>query len=177
MAKKKTEAPELPTKAKLTKLRKLVQAQMDLEDEVKESEESLKDTKQQLLVVSQTTIPEYMAVLGFASLTLDDGSAVKLMPYVMAKSTEEGLDWLIDHGHEDLVKHDITVHYTKGEDAKAKELLAAIKKLGRVSDAKTHVHNSTLKAFIKEEVENGRDIPLALFDDASVGQVAKITRP
>ena len=47
------------------------------------------------------------------------------------------------------------------------------RKKGFVPDKKTEVHSSTLRAFVKERVENGEEFPMELFG-AFVGQRAVI---
>lgn len=63
--------------------------------------------------------------IGLTRFDLDDGSVVTVKPtyggYIKHDNKEEAHKWLKDHGHDDLIKNQITVAFGRGEDAKASE--------------------------------------------------------
>ena len=60
-------------------------------------------------------------------------------------------------------------------DNTANKVMLDLENKGYHPESKTHIHSSTLKAFIKERVENGKPIDLDLFG-AFVAKTADIKR-
>ena len=67
-----------------------------------------------------------------------------------------------DNGHEDLIKNTITCDFGRGEDGNAKVLKETLTGSGVSYTDKTAVHPQTLKAFVREQVESGQNLPLDL---------------
>jgi hypothetical protein len=65
--------------------------------------------------------------------------------------------------------------FGRGEDDQASAFKALASQQGLAAEQKTDIHPQTLRAFIKERVENGDDFPMELFG-AWVGQRAVIKR-
>jgi hypothetical protein len=74
----------------------------------------------------------------------------------------EAFRWLRDHGHGDLIKNVVSSTFGKGEDDMASQALFLLEESGFSADQKQAVHPATLKAFVKEQVEKGENIPLDL---------------
>jgi hypothetical protein len=84
--------------------------------------------------------------------------------------------WLRDHGYGDLIKNTVSCTFGRDEDEDAREFYELAESSGYCAEAKTEVHPSTLRAFVKERVEAGDDFPMELFG-AWVGQRATISKP
>jgi len=67
------------------------------------------------------------------------------------------------------------VSFGRGEDNAAKNAVGILREQGFDPDVKTHIHPMTLKAFVKERVEDGKPIDLDLFG-AYVVNAAEIRR-
>ena len=97
-----------------------------------------------------------MQELGLESLTLKDGSAVKVKQLVQAsipvKHRETAFQWLRDRGHGDLIKNQISAEFGKGEDQSAGKFIENIKSLGYEPKQKVWVEPMTLKAFVREQI-------------------------
>ena len=70
--------------------------------------------------------------------------------------------WLIKHGFGDIIKREVTAKFGKNDD-KWKLAVEALQAKGIEIDTKEAVHHSTLRAFAKEQMEQGTDIPVDLF--------------
>ena len=120
-----------------------------------------------------------MHELGLESLTLKDGSAVKVKQLVQAsipvKHRETAFQWLRDRGHGDLIKNQISAEFGKGEDKSAGEFIDNIKSLGYEPKQKVWVEPMTLKAFVREQIAEGVDIPMETFG-IFVGAETKISK-
>lgn len=174
------DAQAIPESQRLEEIAKLAQEQIKLEAGVAKAEEDLKIAKENLREVSERKLPEAMTAVHMKEFKLTDGTKITVKPYYTAKvddeNREEAHTWLIDNGHQDLIKHQINVPLGKGEDHIARVLTEWLKENGITYTDKEGVHWQTLIAFIKEQIENGRDLPLDLFR-VFIGQKAKVVRP
>ena len=144
----------------------LANSQRELENKIKQQEEELRETKRQLKQVSEVDIPEALAESGLSEIKLTDGTKVSVQQFYSASipkdKIDEALDWLRDNGHGDLIKNAISVDFGKGEDEQAAKLKQQLAKQGRSLTDKTGVHPQTLRAFAREQVEKGQNLPLDL---------------
>jgi len=140
----------------------------DLEDQVKTDEELLKDKKKELERLSGEVIPTLLSELGISSLKLADGSAVDVKPYYAAnislKNREEAYNWLRSNGLGDIIKNEITVSFGRDEDNKATTYVNLAKGQGYQPTQKLKVEPMTLKALVRERIENGKDMPTDIFN-------------
>ena len=151
----------------------------DLEDQVKIDEELLKDKKSDIEKISGDVIPTLLSEMGLSSLKLADGSAVDVKPYYAAnislKNREAAYNWLRSNGLGDIIKNEITVSFGRNEDNKAADYANLAKGQGYQPTQKLKVEPMTLKALVRERIENGKDMPADIFN-VFVGNRTKITR-
>jgi len=95
--------------------------------------------------------------------------------HIKAENRETAFDWLRQNGFDDIIKNTVSCGFGRGEDREAAEFIDYAQGLGYAAEQKTEVHSSTLKAWVKERVQNGETFPMELFG-AYVGQRAKIVR-
>jgi len=157
----------------------LAARQLKLEQELTDLEDQLKAKKEELTQVSEKDLPEALAECGLSEIKLLDGSKVTVKPYYQASPPKEKYDeamaWLRDHGHGDLIKNDVTVSFGKGEDSSAAEFKAHLVEVGTSFTDKTGVHPMTFKAFVREQVETGQNLPFDLLG-IYIGQKASIKK-
>ena len=151
----------------------------DLEDEFKNEEESLKNKKREIEKISGEIIPTLLSEMGLSSLKLADGSAVEVKPYYAANisvnNREAAYSWLRSNGLGDIIKNDITVSFGRNEDNKAAEYANLAKGQGYQPTQKLKVEPMTLKALVRERIENNKDMPMDIFN-VFVGNRTKLTR-
>ena len=156
-----------------------VKSLKELEDELKADEESLKNKKKEIERISGEVIPTMLSEMGLSSLKLADGSAVDVKPYYMANisivNREAAYGWLRSNGLGDIIKNDITVSFGRNEDNKAAEYANLAKGQGFQPTQKLKVEPMTLKALVRERIENGKDMPTDIFN-VFVGNRTKIKR-
>lgn len=145
----------------------LVRQQLVLEQRVDDLTTELKRAQQDLAHISGEVLPAALAEHGLTELKMADGSKVTVSSFVSASITKEKSDaahqWLRERGFGDLIKNTVSVNFGKGEDEKAVELVDTLSNMGLDADQKEAVHPSTLKAFVKEQIEKGVEIPSDLF--------------
>lgn len=149
------------------------------EDQVQRLESELKEAKKRLLRLTDEDLPAMLLELGLSSFELDDGSKVTMRPtygaHIKAENKETAFGWLRSNEYGDLIKNTVSCQFGRGEDHEALEFMENAQKLGYAAEQKTDVHPSTLKAWVKERVQNGDEFPMELFG-AFVGQRATISR-
>ena len=163
----------------LTSLANQVKTLRTLEDQVKTDEELLKDKKKELERISGEVIPTLLSEMGLASLKLADGSAIEVKQYYAAnisvKNREAAYNWLRSNNLGDIIKNEITVSFGRDEDNKATTYVNLAKGQGYQPTQKLKVEPMTLKALVRERIENGKDMPSDIFN-VFVGNRTKLTR-
>jgi hypothetical protein len=163
----------------LTTVAGMARAIRDKEAEVADLEQKLKAEKKALLKMTDEDLPTMLAEIGLTSMSLDDGSQISVKPTygasILVDNKPKAYDWLRDNGYDDIIKNTVACTFGRGEDDKASAFKAIAEQEGYFAEQKTDIHPQTLRAFVKERVENGDDFPMELFG-AYVGQRAIIKR-
>lgn len=159
-------------------LSNLVRQLRNLDAEVATIEENLKGLRQERQKLTLELIPGLMDEMGVERLDVDGVSVFRKLivsASIPEKNKAEAFGWLRENNLDDIIKNDVVLSFGKGEDNVAKDLVATLEEQGFEPNVKTHVHSSTLKAFVKERVENGQPIDLDMFG-AFVVNAADIRR-
>ena len=151
----------------------------DEEEYISSLESDLKKAKKGLLKLTDEDLPTMLAEIGLSSMELDDGSEVTVKQTygasILVDNRPAAYEWLREKGYDDIIKNTVACQFGRGEDDKAASFKAIAEKEGHYAEQKTEIHPQTLRAFVKERVENGDDFPMELFG-AYVGQRAVIKR-
>ncbi len=163
----------------LSRVSELVRKQIALEKRVEDIEEELKAAKENLRQIAEQDLPNALHEMGMKEVKMEDGSVVSVSNFynvsIPKDKTEEAFDWLRLNGHGDLVKNVVSATFGRAEDNRAKDLIGKLSDEGYAVAQKQWVEPMTLKAFAKEQVEQGSDIPTDLFG-LYIGEKAKIRR-
>ena len=156
----------------------LVRALRNVEKQIEDAENHLKVLKQEKHKLSVENIPALMDEMGVERLDVD-GLTVERKMMVHASIPQDRKDeafaWLRENNLDDIIKNDITCSFGKGEDNMAGDVVGMLQERGFDPKTKTHVHPSTLKAFVKERVTEGKPIDLDMFG-AFIANAAQIRR-
>ncbi|MCK5609904.1 hypothetical protein KAR91_48980 [Candidatus Pacearchaeota archaeon] len=173
----KKEGKELPSNEKLKQLGEMVNRLATLEDLVSDVLDNLDILNKEMTTLNTQKIPDLFDEFGLSKLSLADGAEVKIQRSYAATITGnnkvECHKWLRKNKFGSLIKHQIVTDLKKGEDKEAKEIMKLTKKLGITYTDKESVHAQTLKAFVKEQIEDGKDFPQELFKVFPI-RIAKI---
>ena len=146
---------------------------------VKELDERLKEEKKKLLKMTDEDLPALMTEANSMEFTLLDGSKVTIKPQyggsIKVDNRPAAYEWLREHGHDDIIKNTVSCQFGRGEDDLASSFKAFAEKEGYVPNQTEKIEPMSLRAFVKERVENGDEFPMDLFG-AYVGQRAVITK-
>ena len=159
--------PKEVSATSLEEITGLANLQSSLTKTVLGLEAELKVAKAKLRQVSEEDLPLALRATGLKSITLDDGQRIDATTFYRAnisvKNRPDAHQWLRDHGFDDIIKNEVTATFGRGEDTSATDALKALNEMGYNCTQKESVHASTLKAFTKEQLEKGTDIPQELF--------------
>lgn len=148
---------------KLEAVAELAQQQIIMEHLVTTLDDQLKKAKEGLRKLSEEIFPAKMFELGVAAFTLKDGSKITVKPFYQASISEEKRDqahrWLEENGHGSLIKALVAVEFGKDSKEDQTKAFTLLAEAGFMPTKKESVHSSTLKAFVKEQMESGKVLP------------------
>ena len=100
-------------------LASLVSQLSEITDAIEACENKLKDLKGQKAKIEENYIPSLMEEMGQTEGTWN-GVRVKLVQKIDARITEAkkeaAFEWLRENGHDGIIKNDVTMSFSKGED-------------------------------------------------------------
>ena len=137
------------------------------QNEISALEEKLKWLKNTETTLSEQTIPDLMHKAGTTLVKLNDGTKVEVKPFYSARipisRTEEAYTWLRSNGHGDLIKNNVMLSFGRNQDNEAKSLVEDLRSKGHTVKQTEKVEPMTLKAFVKEQIQNGKNVPSDVF--------------
>ena len=135
--------------------------------ELNELEEAVKAKKEELRLTSEQELPDAMQASGLTQITLSNGAKITINEFYNAhisKANQElAYKWLESNGHEGLIKNEVLLKFGREEDTVVQETVSALKSRGLSPEIRQSIHPSTLKAFVKEQLTTGKDIPTEPF--------------
>jgi hypothetical protein len=145
---------------------------------VDQAEQDLKKAKEELRSIQEELLPQAMTAMGLSQLKLESGEKLTVSNYYQAsvkvEDREAAFNWLHDTGNGDIIKHNVSVDFKKGEGEDARQACEKLSELGLVPKDEIKIAPMTLKAFVREEIEAGRELPKEF--NVYVGQKATIKR-
>ena len=141
---------------------------LETQKQILKTEEELTKLKEVEDTLSEQTIPNLMHKIGLELLKLKDGSSVEVKPKYKARipesRSEEAFAWLRENGHGDLIKNQISMEFGMKQDNEAKSIVEELKNKGLPVQQKQFVHPSSLRGFVREQIQDlGKDVPADLF--------------
>lgn len=151
----------------------------NLDNQIKDVEEELGKLKSKYRELSEVDIPSMLSELGLSEITLADGNKISTATYYSARISDDKRDeafgWLNDNGFADIIKNTVSVSFGRDEDDSARKLVDSLEDNGYATAQKKWVEPMTLKAFVREQVEKGSDLPLETFN-VYIGQKTRIIK-
>lgn len=155
------------TDGELTIVSDLANKQLKLASEVSELEADLKAKKEELRLTSEQELPDAMQQAGLTQITLSSGEKIAINEFYNAHiskaNQEKAYEWLVTNGHEGLIKNEVLLKFGREETEVVDQTVSALQSRGLSPEVRQSVHPSTLKAFVKEQITNGNDIPTEPF--------------
>ena len=160
-------------------LSNLIRRSIDIDDQIKDAEQHLKDLKFKKHKINTEDIPALMESMGGLTTIEVDDHKVKLRNYVHARIPEnrkqEAYAFLRSIGEQSIIKNEVTVSFDRGQDNMAGDLVGELNNRGLEPNQKTHIHPMTLKGWCKDRIDQGKELDFDLFG-IHAGVEAKVTR-
>ena len=173
----------------------LAERQLQLEDDIVALEDQLKQAKQDLKRVTEQDLPELMQSLNIKEFKLNDGTRITVNDIVSGSIPSQGaidkakgdkrddlklrqercFEYLRGAHASSMIKNVVEVQFQSGEDEKCAEFKEALGETDHLYSSKAGVHPSSLNAWLKEQIAEGKNVP---YEDFKVftGNRAKIER-
>lgn len=146
----------------LQRVVQLAELLLKLRANVERLETDLETAKKDMRRVEQEDLPDLMQELGLQTFKLTTGETIEVKQDVECGISEErrarAHSWLTENGFGGLIKTEVVAKF--GRDQR-EEAVACAEQIG--GEMVERVHPSTLKSFVKEQMEAGRAIPFDLF--------------
>jgi len=169
-----------PDEAALGQINALALEMERLDSQLQGIEVAMKANRERYRQIALREMPDLLQQAGLKSCKLLDGSTLEVAPKyygnISEGNREAAHEWLRANGFAGIIKNEYKVAFGMGEDEKAAELETKLREAGYQFDTKEGVHSSTLKAFVREQFENGKAFPAELFG-AYVETQAAVERP
>lgn len=168
---------------KLERIKFFGARQRELTKQLTDVENTQTLLKEKIRRIVEQDLPEAMDEVGMSEFTLDDGTKIKVKAFYNASipedRKEEAFGWLKEHDFDGMIKADVKVSFGKGEFELAQSFLQFIRGFNEKAidpEYKEQVHWQTLRAWVKEQIEGGNELPLDMFG-VFVGRKAELKLP
>ena len=145
---------------------KACQDYLKSEDEINNLELMLKSKKESLRQQNELIV-QLMEERGVRSIKMKDGQSVDIKPFYTGTITKEkqheAFQWLRDNGYDDIIKNQVVVKFGRAEDDKASSVYQELANQALDVDRNVKVEPMTLKGFIREMIESGKELPMETF--------------
>lgn len=152
---------------------------MDLQNQKAEAENLLSEVNARIDHISRTHLPDVMNAAGLDSVTLADGTVLRLVNIYNGsiKDEEAVMEWLRENNAAAIAQQNFQIKFAKTEegDELATALQILLEEAGFPYDKKVAIHPQTFKSFLREQCETNPDFPKKLFN-VFEGQLVKITK-
>lgn len=170
---------ELPSAEELKSVKALVEKALERSRYIARLEDALQREKKALNVILSSALPDLMASAGTKEFITDEGFKVSIKDFLSGSLPKDddkrtaALEWLRGNGAEDLIKNELHAHFDRGQDNIAGDVAGKLNEAGIRYEQTVGVHPSTLKAYARERMEHGEDVPLELLG-LYAGRIAEI---
>jgi len=172
------DAPSQVTQTDPQKLSEEIKKLQDIQQEIQNYKDRIKDLEENEKYFSQVVIPDMMNAMNLKTMKLKDGSEIeisnKFFASALAAKRPEAYNWLRENGLGNIVKNEITVRFGRDEDNKAQQYATLARGQGYDPEQKVSVHAGTLRVALEDLHSRGGKIPSEYFSTFA-GYQTKIT--
>lgn len=158
-----------PNSTQLNDMEHLVNEAVELNKQVDKIKKQLDEKTKELHRVTRGQIPDMMASCGISHFTTSKGLRVSIKDVIdgsLPKEDEEkrkaALNWLMNHDGSGIISGEIVIPFSKGQHNYKEEIKTALERIAADYFESEEVHHMSLKAFARERIRNGEEVPLQL---------------
>lgn len=145
----------------------LAEAQYKAQVKVENLEEQLKTAKEEFREIAERQLPEKMDTLGVSSFKTSAGISIsvkeKIQAAISVENRPKAYDWLEKNGFGGVIKTNVVVPFKRDELLKARKLAEKLGTEFGLANVDRKVEAQTLLALVREQLAQGKDIPIDLF--------------
>lgn len=173
----------MATNNKLDILRSKAAEVRDVEHQIADLEQQLKEKRARLQSLCRVELPDLMTECGTDHIGIPANGNMAaydavLRPFYKAniaaswssEKQQAAFNWLVDNGFGDLIKTEVDVQFTRDQYKKAERLVKMLKTKGFKPEFLQRVHHGVLTAWLQEQIEQGHLPPL----DVIGGEVGRV---
>jgi hypothetical protein len=151
----------------LNDLTNAVSLMQSVEMEIDDLQQRIEEKQKTLRNISEELIPGMFQELGLKSLKTESGQEVTVAQEIYSQPIAANqpliYKWLEKNNFGGLIKTEVSIPFSRSERGKALAFSKTLNEKGYENSLKESVHPQTMKAFLKEQLREGNDIPLELF--------------
>lgn len=141
---------------------------LTIEDEMSNLQEKLATLQAKHQSIAQGSLPEAMLQLGITELKHVSGRKLIVEKFYQAKIPDSlrsvAFKYLEETGNDSIIKTELEAKFGKGEKEKAVQAAELLESRGFACTLSENIHHSTLRAFVREQIESGTaGFPLEAF--------------
>ena len=183
-----------PASNSLGAITEMGQEMFNLQKEINELNDLLKQKKQSLMKLAEQDLPDLMQELNVKDFTLNNGAKCEIeditsgsipstSAIIRAKGDDRNeleirqqrcFDWLRANNAGSLIKSNVEVQFGRDEDQACNNFTEELRERNLFYRRAVGVHHKSLNSLIRERLEQGKDVPHDLFK-LYVGRRAKLT--
>lgn len=149
------------------------------EKAIEDLESALSTLKQQQRQISEVDIPTKMKDMGMQEFVTTEGVKLKVKSFYtgyiptlkasmrkpeLAERRKQCLDYLSNNGHDSLIKNELSIVFSKGQDNEAKALKSDLENKGHPVTLEPSVNAASLKAHINVLKKDNKEFNDELFN-------------
>lgn len=146
----------------LERIGQLVQKQLELEYQVESLQNRLDEVQKELTQLQTQDLPKAMSDANCDRFDTADGFTVKVQTMYVANINKgdqlEVFDWMQESNFDGIIESNVKVAVGKGNRDAAKELMNELQASGQPAYLEESIHWATLRAFVREQVEAGKEL-------------------
>ena len=139
----------------------------DTEKKIAEADLHLKKLKEDHRKISEELLPPLFEQVGMEELKTRSGLPLKLKNRVHTNIAKErkprAIAWLDKNGHGSMVRRNVVIDFDKTKEDKVAKLLKLIGRGWPNHRIELDVNAATVKAFVKNRLAEGKEIPADIF--------------
>jgi len=158
---------DVPSIENLATLKDMALRMLEIEDAIGFHEECLKQCKLNYDELRHRVIPDFMMEAGVHEFKTETHH-LKIGQVVRGSLPQDpdrrslALAWLEEHDGADIIKGTVTAQFSRGQTNAQQDFIAELEEYGIAYASKRDVHHSTLEAWARERMRDGKPVELDL---------------
>lgn len=159
------DVPDAPQpQDRIDHLHSMLEEAVQMQEAVERMEEDLKVAKAALQDLKTKKIPDLMTDLRMERINFRgwDVSVAEEVYGALPKDQErraEALRWLEEHEGGSIIQTQVALNFGRAQHNEAMDAVGTLRSMGFSPEVGSDVHHSTLKAFVRERLRAGEEVP------------------